>query len=151
VTAAAPPLVNAALLQRICVVAEARTWLRTPYHHHARIKGVGVDCAQILCAVYEAAGVVPHVEPGNYPHDWHLHRGEEQYIGWLERCGAHEVQAPAPGDVALFKFGRCWSHGGIYTGGVQVVHAYINLGVVQTRLTEAPLSGREPRYWSLWA
>jgi hypothetical protein len=33
-------------------VQEALTWLGIPYHHHARVKGVGVDCAQLLCAVY---------------------------------------------------------------------------------------------------
>jgi hypothetical protein len=60
----------------------------TPYHHHARIKGVGVDCAQLLCGVYEAAGLVPHIETGHYPHDWHLHRGEELFAGWLDRVGA---------------------------------------------------------------
>lgn len=33
--------------QRAAVAQEALAWLGTPYHHHARIKGVGVDCAQI--------------------------------------------------------------------------------------------------------
>lgn len=137
--------------QRAAVVAEARTWLGTPYHHHARIKGVGVDCAQILCAVYEACGLVPHVDPGPYAHDWHLHHSEEVYAGWLDRCGACDVQTPAPGDVALFHFGRCWSHGAIVVEPGTVVHAYVGRGVIITRLTEDPLDGRPVRYWSLWS
>lgn len=137
-------------LRRASVVAEARTWRATPYHHHARLKGIGTDCAQILCAVYEACGLVPHVDPGNYAHDWHLHQREEVYISWLELCGAREVQTPAPADVALFRFGRTWSHGGILVEPGLVLHAYLGRGVIETRLTEEPLAGREPRYWSLW-
>lgn len=137
--------------ERLRVVVETMTWLRTPYHHHGRIKHVGVDCAQILCAVFEATALVPHIDPGFYPHDHHLHRNEEVYIQWLERCGAHEVQTPAPADVALFQYGRTWSHGGIVVDGGAVVHAYIGLGVCLTRFDEAPLAGRTPRFWSLWA
>jgi cell wall-associated NlpC family hydrolase len=136
--------------ERLRVVVEARSWLHTPYHHHGRIKGVGVDCAQILCAVFESCGLVPHVDPGFYAPDHHLHRSEEIYIQWLERCGAHEVQTPASGDVALFRFGRTWSHGGIVLEPATVLHAYLGRGVIVTRLDEEPLDGRPPRFWSLW-
>ena len=67
------------------VIQEARTWLSTPYHHHAAIKGVGVDCAQILIEVYAAAGVVEKVDVGDYPHDWHMHRSEEKYLWWIKK------------------------------------------------------------------
>lgn len=141
--------------QRAAVVAEALTWINTPYHHHARVKGVGVDCAQLLCAVYEACGVVPHIDPGNYAHDWHLHRGEEVFIGWLENVGAREVQAPErpmPGDVALFRYGRAYSHGGIVVESrveLTVVHAYLMRGVIRSRLDDEPLQGRRARFWSV--
>jgi NlpC/P60 family putative phage cell wall peptidase len=134
------------------VIAEARTWLGTPYHHHARVKGAGVDCAMLLAEVYAGAGVVPPVAigPADYPHDWHLHRSEELYVAWLERCGAREVQTPAPGDVALFRWGRTWSHGAILVDGGQLVHSYVGRGVILTRLDEDPLAGRVPRWYSLW-
>ena len=141
--------------QRAAVVAEALTWINTPYHHHARVKGVGVDCAQLLCAVYEACGLVPHIDPGNYAHDWHLHRGEEVFIGWLEKVGAREVLAPVrpvPGDVAIFMYGRAYSHGAVVVddrGTVSVVHAYVGRGVVRSRLDEEPLQGRTARFWSV--
>jgi cell wall-associated NlpC family hydrolase len=142
---------------RQAVVKEALTWLGTPYHHHARVKGVGVDCAQLLCAVYEACGLVPHIDPGNYAHDWHLHRGEEVFIGWLERVGAREVRAPvrpASGDVVLFRYGRAYSHGGIVVDGpgeLTVVHAYLMRGVIRSRLDDEPLQGRRARFWSVGA
>lgn len=141
--------------QRAAVAAEALAWLRTPYHHHARVRGVGVDCVQILCAVYEAAGVVPHVEPGDYAHDWHLHHSDELYLQGLLRLGAVEfdpaVQTPALGDVALFRFGRCWAHGAILaTPEGQLVHAYLGRGVVLSRLDEEPLAGRQVRWFTVW-
>jgi hypothetical protein len=137
---------------RTAVVKEALTWLGTPYHHHARVKGVGVDCTRLLCAVYEACGCVPHIDPGNYAHDWHLHRGEEVFIGWLEKAGAREVQTPARGDAVLFRFGRAYSHGAVIVDdrcGATVAHAYVGRGVIQTRLNEEPLLGRVGRFWRL--
>ena len=137
---------------RAAVVAEAMSWVGTPYHHHARIKGVGVDCAQILIAVYAAAGVVPAMDVGHYPTDWMLHRSEEVFAGWIEQAGAAPVDEPQPGDIALFKFGRCFSHGAIVIGPQQVVHACITAGRVCTlRTHEAPLAGREVRFYSPWA
>ena len=135
---------------RAAVVAEAMTWLGTPYHHHARIKGTGVDCAQLLIAVYAECELVPAVDPGKYPVEWHLHQNEEKFAEWLERVGAREVQTPAPGDIALFRYGRTYSHGGIVVGE-QILHAYMGLGVCLHRLTEAPLAGRPVKFWSIWS
>lgn len=61
--------------QRAAVVAEARTWLGTPYHHEACVKGAGVDCGMLLRAVYIATGVMPKFEVESYPRDWHLAPG----------------------------------------------------------------------------
>lgn len=136
--------------QRQAIVAEARSWLGTRYHHNARIKGVGVDCAMLLAEVFERVGMVAHVEPGDYPPDWHMHRSEELFLGWLQRCGARQTGAPSPGDVALFRFGRTFSHGAIVVDqDLQMVHAYIDRGVILSRPTEEPLAGRVCRYFTL--
>lgn len=137
-------------MSRDLVAAEARSWLGTPYHHHARVKGVGVDCAQILAAVFEAADMVPHLDLGQYAPQWHLHRSEELYIGWLVRVGARRVDVPAKGDVGVWRFGRVFSHGGIFVEDTLIVHSYINQGVILTSTTEDPLVGREAQYWSLF-
>lgn len=137
---------------RLRVVVEARGWIGTPYHHHGRVRGVGVDCAQILAAVYESVGLVPHLDLGNYSTQWHLHRGEETYLQWLRDVGAREVQAPAPGDVGVWRFGRTFSHGGIVIeGGADpvIVHSYIGRGVIVSRASEQPLAGRPACYWSI--
>lgn len=135
---------------RAAIVAEARAWLGTPYHHHGRLQGVGVDCAMLLAEVFEHVGLVAHVDAGTYPHDWHLHRSEERFLGWLERCGARETGTPAPGDVAIFKYGRAYSHGAVLVDrDLSVVHAYIGMGVIESRIAEEPLVGRPCRYFTL--
>ena len=108
-----------------------------------------MDCAQILCAVYEACGLAPHVETGHYPVDWHLHRSEERYLGWLARYGV-QTPAPQPGDIAVFRFGRCFSHGGIVIDDGVILHAYNGRGVILSRASEDPLAHRAAIYWTLW-
>jgi hypothetical protein len=115
------------IAHRLAVVTAARAWIGTPYHHAADLKGVGVDCAMILVRVYVDLGLVPLFDPRPYPRDWMLHRDEERYLGFL-LARAHEVsRAEAkPGDVILFRFGRCFSHGGIVTktDPLTIVHAF---------------------------
>lgn len=139
------------VLKRAELVHEAMSWLDTPYHHHGRIKGVGVDCAMLLCEVFERCGLVDRVEPGHYPSDWHLNRSDEIFMGQLERAGAVRVACPQPGDIGLFQFGRCFSHGAIVvTHDRRMIHAYLGRGVILTALDEEPLQGREVQWWSLW-
>lgn len=131
------------------VVTEAMGWAGTPYHHHGRVKGAGVDCAMLLAEVFERAGVVERVEPGFYPVDWHLHRTEEMFLEWLQRAGGRPVQTPALADVGVFRFGRTFSHGAIVIDvqPVRVVHAYLRRGVIVTALDEEPLRGRVVQWW----
>ena len=68
---------------RAAVVAEARSWIGTPYHLGADVKGAGVDCAMILVRVFCDLGLVAPFDPRPYSNDWHLHRGEEVYLGLL--------------------------------------------------------------------
>jgi cell wall-associated NlpC family hydrolase len=116
--------------QRNRVVAVARTWLGTPYHTAARVKGGGADCLTLLVEVFEEAGLIRHLEIPHYPADWHLHRDAERYLnGLLEHTG--EVDGPPlPGDIALWRFGRCYSHGAIVVQWPTVIHAYVGRGCV---------------------
>jgi NlpC/P60 family putative phage cell wall peptidase len=138
--------------QRARVVEIARSWLGTPYHHQARVKGAGVDCAQILIAVFAEAGLVEPFDVGHYPHDWMLHRDEERYLDWVMRYCPHEVAGePRPGDIAVWRWGRCFSHGGIVTAWPELVHAYLPLGCVALGdALEGELGRRERRVFSFW-
>lgn len=138
--------------EREAVATEARSWIGTPYHHHARIKGVGVDCAQLLCGVFEACGLVSPIDTGTYAVDWHLHRSEEMFSAWCARYAKAQAQGTdlRLGDVFLFKYGRTFSHGSIYVGDGLLVHAYLRRGVILSRANEDPLDGREMQHWSFW-
>src|SRR5579871_708986 len=100
--------------QRAGVVAIARSWIGTPYHHQGRIKGVGVDCAMIVVEVFAEAGLIPKdVALPSYVPQWHLNRNAQRYLGVIA-SHARELppdRAPEPGDVILFQFGRVFSHG----------------------------------------
>lgn len=116
---------------RAAVVAEAMTWLGTPWRHRGRVKGAGVDCAQFVIGCYVGAGLIPDFDTGEYPRDWHIHRETERFLTFVPRF-AREIE-PAdvgPGDLIVFKIGRVFSHGAIVADWPQGVHADIRAGMV---------------------
>ena len=139
--------------QRRAVADEALTWLQTPYHHNARVRGSGADCAQFPAAVYEAAGVIAHVEP-EYPSDWHLHRNEEVYLKWAETLGATEIpiERAGPGDFIIWRFGRTFSHGAIFIDPPLIIHASAQAQMVTLDRWDADeeLSHREFKVFTFW-
>ena len=105
------------------VIDEAQTWLRTPWMHNQCVKGAGVDCGRLLIGVHVAAGLVEEFDVGEYQADWMLHQAEERYLGWVLKY-MDEVDKPKPADVAMWHFGKCFSHGGIVVDWPTVIHAY---------------------------
>lgn len=146
-------------------VAAARSWLGTPYHHMARVKGVGVDCGQLVIAAFNEAGLIDDLQPGFYTHDWHLHRDEDRYLAQVERVmrrsdddersidarvlenNAYELPA---GEVIVFKVGRTFSHGGIVTQWPFFIHSYLPSGIVEEiDIRYTPMSARVARVYTL--
>lgn len=117
-------------LERQRVVDIARTWLGTPYHPHGHRRGAGIDCAWLLIEVYSEAGLIEWFDPGYYPPDWHLHRSDPKYMGWLSRFASPCDGSPLPGDVVMYRFGRAAAHGGIVTAWPEMIHAYVGQGCV---------------------
>ena len=55
---------------RARIVACARSWIGTPYHHQAYVKGVAADCIGFVRGVYtEVTGVDPDYRP-DYSPSW---------------------------------------------------------------------------------
>jgi len=121
---------NSEFRQRERVIEVARSWLGTPYHPMGRIKKVGVDCLTLLAEVYHEAGVIERVDVPYYPQDWHLHRGQERYQNGLLRYAREINTLPLPSDIALWKFGRCMSHGAIVIEWPVIIHAYVGRACV---------------------
>ena len=133
------------------VVRVARAWIGTPYHHRAKVKGAGVDCGMILQAVFSEAGVINDYDTGEYPPDWMMHRSQELYLCAVEQYAKKVNREPLPGDVALFRFGRCISHGAIVTDWPFVVHAYKDARMVveDNIFTSDALHSRLVGFWSV--
>ncbi|EQD79095.1 phage associated protein, partial [mine drainage metagenome] len=113
----------------------------------ADLKGIGVDCAMLPVRVFVDLGLLAPFDPRPYPHDWMLHRSEERFLGWVERFAVRTV-APQPGDLALFRFGRCVSHGGIICEPGYMIHADLRARRVERTEIE-PYAGRLHSYWSV--
>lgn len=118
------------------IIAEARSWIKTPYVQQADVKGGGVDCSMLLVRCWVDSGIVYPFEPRPYPANWHMHHSTERYLDWMENVGI-EVEHPQPGDVAIFRFGRCFSHGGIIVENNQLISASsTHRRVVRSNLNE---------------
>jgi cell wall-associated NlpC family hydrolase len=140
--------------QRSAVVAAARSWIGTPYHHAADIKGHGVDCAMLLVRVYCDVGLVEPFDPRPYTKDWFLHRNEEKYLGFLfDR--ARQVREPGLGDTAVFRIGRLFAHAGIVSRlePLAIVHAFASARCVVEEFVasgELSLKLKTAKFASYW-
>lgn len=132
-------------MSRATVLVEARQWIGTPFHHQAQVKGCGVDCANLLIAVFSATGHVPPIDPGYYPPDWHLNRDEPRFLAALLTYAdpLPEGELPLPGDIAMFNYGRHAAHGAIVEAWPVVIHAWSDAGeVVRSEADRGPLGER---------
>lgn len=125
-------------------VAEARTWLGTPWHHEGGVKGAGVDCAMLLVRVFGAVGMIPEIDPRPYPIDHMLHSADERFMGWLTQYATEVTEGePQPGDVIIYRMGRCFSHAAIVTEWPHIIHAFrAERAVVVTRFDVGRLASR---------
>jgi NlpC/P60 family putative phage cell wall peptidase len=125
---------------REAVVAEARSWIGTPYRHQASCKGSGCDCLGLLRGVWRALyGAEPEQVPAYQP-DWTA-AGEGESLAEAGRRWLQEqpLGAERPGDVLLFRWrvGLPARHVGILSGPGRMIHAYERIGVVESPLVPA--------------
>jgi cell wall-associated NlpC family hydrolase len=141
------------LAQRQAVIAEAMTWLRTPFMDNASIKGAGVDCAHFVHECYRGAGIIDDLNIEQYSPQHFLHRDEERFMSYVLRV-SHEIGIAdiKPADLILYKFGRVFSHGAIAINWPdEIIHSHKEAsGVVLSRAFDGNLSGRDFRAFSFW-
>jgi cell wall-associated NlpC family hydrolase len=140
--------------QRAAVIAEARTWLRTPWRHQSNIKGEAVDCAMFLIEIFARAGIIEWFDPRPYPRSWFVHQDEERFMNWITdklHCAEIPIDEARPGDVVLYRIGRCYAHGTLLVSPQLVIHAfYKNDAVIYTETFDTELSSRKPRAFNPW-
>jgi len=102
--------------RRNSVVAEALTWVGTPFAWGQCVKGVGVDCGRFLAAVGNASGV-KQIDMESFPQispQWFLHRSDEAFLNQVRRFAVeYELvpgRVPLPADIVLAQFGRDYAH-----------------------------------------
>jgi cell wall-associated NlpC family hydrolase len=138
---------------RAAVIAAARAWLETPFHHAAQVKGVGVDCVHLVEGAYREAGVIGPVEIKPYSVQIMLHRADETVIGYLLRYGREIAEGEARmGDVVLYRVGRSFSHAAIIVDWpARIIHAHsLSRKVVEMDGLTADLAGRPTRFFTPW-
>ena len=122
---------------RTDIVQAARQWLDTPYHHQARLKGVGCDCIGLVIGVARELALVPaDFDIGGYGR---MPNGKKLMAMAAEHMARIEREAAQPGDVIVVSFDAEPQHFGILGdyrhGGLSIIHAASNTGrVIETRL-----------------
>lgn len=116
-------------MRRVCrddVVAAARRWIGTPYHHQASLCGVGADCLGLVRGVWrDVYGYEAEIPPA-YSRDWAEASGIETMLAGARRhlneiC-RHEIAA---GDVLVFRLrdGVVAKHAAIVASSASMIHA----------------------------
>jgi cell wall-associated NlpC family hydrolase len=149
---------------RAAFMAEALSWIGTPFVNCGDVKGPrgAVDCAMLLTRCAVDTGLIAPFDPRPYEPQWHIHHDQELFVEFItDRLGGIETATPRPGDIAVWKFNRTFSHGGVILSANDVVHAWSGYRMVmQTRrdeawLTHMPVFGnsapRPVRYFDLWS
>jgi len=116
---------------RARAIIEAQSWIGTPFHHGADLKGIGVDCGQLVFAVYRNIGVLADEKFPSYDPRWML-ASENSFLEDLFRARFDLAEAPQPGDAMLFRAGRNYCHLGIVTTPepLKIIHAASEYGFV---------------------
>ena len=120
------------------IVAAARGWIGTPYHHRASLKGTGCDCLGLVRGVWRGLVGPEPVRLPAYSGDWGDVTAEETL---LNAASIHfepiAREASGPGDVLVFRMrpGRIAKHCGILTGFDAFLHAWEAAPVAEVPLT----------------
>lgn len=122
------------MIPRSAILAEARSWIGTPYRHQASVKGAGCDCLGLVRGVWRALYAEEPEPIPPYTPDWAETRGEEtllhaarRHLVWVERA--------SPGDVLLFRMNERapMKHAAILADNERLIHAYWGRAVVESR------------------
>lgn len=114
------------MITETAIVAEARRWLGTPFHHQGRVLGVGVDCAGVAVEVAKACGLywVDRAGYGRIPSRGLFRATVEAATDPVE------FAALRPGDLMLFAWREETQHIAIVSclTPLRLIHAWQEAG-----------------------
>jgi cell wall-associated NlpC family hydrolase len=107
---------------RVALIAEARTWIGTPWRHQGRLKGIACDCVGHIVCVPRALGIFPpDFDINGYarnPEPAVMKRFLDLYLDRVEPASRRRG-----GDVLWLHPRRIPQHLGIYTFDNTIIHA----------------------------
>lgn len=115
------------------VIAEARTWLATPFVHQGRVRGLGVDCLGVVAMVGRALGLTAYdrTDYGRIPNPRRMRAELRAHLDEIQ------IAAAGPGDIVHMAWTRQPMHLGILTE-LGILHAYSAIpAVVEHPLDDA--------------
>lgn len=126
------------------IIDQARTWMGTPFHHQARLKGKGCDCLGLIVGVVDELGLKDKngVALAAYDEVTYSREPDGKYLtekltGLLDEVPISEARA---GDMALFKVRENPQHLAIltdYEGTLGMIHCFAQARrVVEHRLDD---------------
>mgnify|MGYP006921289976 CR=1 FL=1 len=135
------------------------TWLGTPFHDQAGIKGVGVDCVHLWAEIMVEAG---HLQSYVFPR-YHLDAGHHDdasaLLAWFEAHpgfrmvnGPLRSAEPMPGDLYCYRIGKSAHHLAGCVEWPRGVHVMRGTTVCEMRFDDPTFASRfvasfRPVFW----
>ena len=120
------------------IVASARTWLGTPYHHQASLRGAGCDCLGLVRGVWrDLYGNEPEPTPPYSPYWAQQGSGETLALAAARHLVPVGLGNVRPGDVLLFRWRAHLpaAHCAILAEPDRILHAHDGAAVGEVAFT----------------
>ena len=124
---------------------EAVKWANIPVpYRHRGLTIRGCDCTGLIIGIAQSLGKLQNYKLRKYKFDWNLHSGACDIITTeLENVADRVMKSTIqPGDILIFKFGKCNSHAGVFVGKRTFVHSLANYSCQQALLKQSQWSPR---------
>lgn len=136
---------DGSMVPRSAVVAQARSWIGTPWAHQHHYKGVGCDCGGLVRGVSIELGLLPADYADHAPDALRGYgrQNDGQLICRLCDLFWHriELDAARPGDIVVLRIVKDPQHaaflGDYLHGGLSMIHALVGMGVREHRIDES--------------
>lgn len=127
------------------IVEKAKEWLGTPYHHHQKTKGVGVDCLGLVGGIALELNIAGNYNEQNFiPFRGYSRNPNPRQMGKGMRAFLIPVSSPKIGDIAWIETrDGVPSHLGIKVSETTIIHAC----AFAKKVVEAPLPSRPHTWW----
>lgn len=127
-------------MTRDAIIAEARSWIGTPYRHQACTKGAGADCLGLVRGIWRALYGEEPEKPVAYSPNWAEESGEEMLRDAARRHLIEiDIAMILAGDVILIRMKQRGpaKHAAVISGPDTIIHAYDRHAVAECSLPDA--------------